>query len=194
MMSSEVHSLHYYAPVNPFPMDEARLPRMVKLDLLLAPRKSLFLLIVGVSLIGMTTSVSTKLSGIWKVSRRALRGVDRSTEGTCRVDEAKAPRRLLSLEGVRSGVGGRRGDECAGLSSTTYLLRTGFDISGTASTAIFFFLVNTNPRSSSVTIDIMGEARNRVLVSLYPVKTCCDKVKKKEAVTTYIAWFASKGV
>lgn len=165
MIFSRVHSLYYYAPVNPFPMEEARLPRMVKLDLLLALRKSLFLLIVGVSLIGMTTSVSTKLSGVWKVSRRALRGVDRSTEGTCRVDEANAPRRLLSLEGVRSGVGGRRGVECTGLSSTTYLLRTGFDTSGTASTAIFFFLVNTNPRSSSVTIDIMGEARNRVLVS-----------------------------
>lgn len=90
---------------------------MVKLDLLLALRKSLFLLIVGVSLIGITTSVSTNPSGIWKVRRRELRAVETSDEGTWRVDAANTPRRrVLSWEGVRSGVGGGRGVEYGVLS------------------------------------------------------------------------------
>lgn len=105
------------APVNPFPMEEARLPRMVKLDLLLALRKSLFLLIVGVSLIGITTSVSTNPSGIWKVRWRELRDVETSDEGTWRADVVNTPRRrFLSLEDVRSGVDGGRGVESGVLS------------------------------------------------------------------------------
>lgn len=54
-----------FLPENPFPMDEALFPRIAKLDRRLPLRRSLFLLIMGVSLIGIAVIRSVVRSGVY---------------------------------------------------------------------------------------------------------------------------------